>query len=44
MKSTMYRFSLKSASIALACLAASLVLSAGAQQPANNEEFARRQY
>jgi outer membrane protein assembly factor BamD (BamD/ComL family) len=44
MKSILYRFSLKSASVVLACLAASLVLYAGAQQPANNEEFARRQY
>jgi|KBSSwiS6_1023812.scaffolds.fasta_scaffold05279_2 outer membrane protein assembly factor BamD (BamD/ComL family) len=43
MKSTLYRLSLKSASVALVCLTASLVLSAG-QQPANNEEFARRQY
>jgi len=44
MKSTFYRLTLKSASVVLACLAAGLVLSAGAQQPANNEEFARRQY
>jgi TolA-binding protein len=44
MKSTIFRVSLKSASVAMACLAASLVLAAAAQQPANNEEFARRQY
>ena len=44
MKSILYRFSLKSASVALACLAASFVVYAAAQQPANNEEFARRQY
>jgi outer membrane protein assembly factor BamD (BamD/ComL family) len=44
MKSTFCRLTLKSASVVLACLAAGLVLSAGAQQPANNEEFARRQY
>ena len=44
MKSTFYRFTVKSASVVLTCLAAGLVLSAGAQQPANNEEFARRQY
>src|SRR5512144_1711360 len=43
MKSTIYRLTLKCASVALVCLTASLVLSAG-QQPANNEEFARRQY
>ena len=42
MKSTMYRFSLKG--IATALVAASLVFSARAQQPANNEEFARRQF
>jgi TolA-binding protein len=44
MKSTMQRLSLKSASVVIACLAASLVLVAAGQQPANNEEFARRQY
>src|SRR5262245_38698732 len=44
MKSTMYRLSLKGVSIAVTCVAASLVLSAGPQQSANNEEFARRQF
>ena len=29
---------------ALTCLAATLVVAAGAQQPSNNDEFARRQY
>jgi len=40
----MYRLSLKGASIAVTCVVASLVLSAGPQQSANNEEFARRQF
>ena len=43
MKRTITRLTLKTAAVALACVTGSLVLS-GAQQPANNEEFARRQY
>jgi TolA-binding protein len=42
MKSTLSRLTFKTA--AAACLATSLVLAARAQQPANNEEFARRQF
>jgi TolA-binding protein len=42
MKSTTSRYALKG--IAAAAVAASLVLTLGAQQPANNEEFARRQF
>jgi outer membrane protein assembly factor BamD (BamD/ComL family) len=43
MKRPITRLTLKTAAVALACVTGSLVLS-GAQQPANNEEFARRQY